>query len=94
MSPAQLSKAVHLIRAQAVFDHQWMGRVEQSVSNRAELIDEGRKVHRLEVVRMKAAPHNNDSDLETILSTNDEMVKRVIEGTARHRDAQKDPGHH
>ena len=82
MSMSQLSQAVYQIQAQMTVDHQWMKTVEQAITNHADMIDDGRKVHKLEVTRMKAVLQQNDTELKTMLEANDAAVKAVIESTS------------
>ena len=82
MSMTQLSQAVHQIQAQMAVDHQWMTIVKQAITNHANMIDEGRRVHKLEVTRMKAVHQQNDTESETMLEANDAAVKAVIESTS------------
>ena len=83
MSAIQMSQAIHQIRAQMELDRQWMTTVEQEVTNHAELIDESRKLQKLEMTRTKAVLQQNDNELKDLLNKNDTEVKSVIEVTAR-----------
>ena len=68
MTTAQLSQAIHQLRAQAVLDHDWMQVVEEAVTQHAECIDGSRlavSFVKADVVRIAITVESNDAKLKT-----------------------------